>query len=101
MKRGLKQGAKECERDREARECREGTARNESNANAVFDKRVPAVHLSYFSPYAPPPLPLPPLRFLTFACSLAHSLGLLSNPAWLRRILDFFYGSFFLSLLFG
>ena len=43
MKRGLKQGAKERERDREARECGEGTARNESHANAVFDKRVPAV----------------------------------------------------------
>ena len=43
MKRGLKQGAKEGERDREARECGEGTARNESHANAVFDKRVPAV----------------------------------------------------------
>ena len=43
MRRGLKQGAKEGERDREARECGEGTARNESHANAVFDKRVPAV----------------------------------------------------------
>ena len=43
MKRGLKQGAKEGARDREARECGEGTARNESHANAVFDKRVPAV----------------------------------------------------------
>ena len=45
MKRGLKQGAKEGERDREARECGEGTARNESHANAVFDKRVPAVRV--------------------------------------------------------
>jgi len=83
MKRGLKEGAKEGERDREARECGEGTARNESHANAVFDKRVPAVY-RYLNIQLICVFPNSVIRAritLIFACSLGvqtHAYGMKS-----------------------